>query len=105
MMAVILGIGLFGKFNVALLINVNRITRNQPCRIMSQERPCGADVFDAHEAARRSLGLGPFQQFVEFGNAGRRTGLERPRRMSVGVFIWYTRASFPEHGRVFRDVR
>jgi hypothetical protein len=24
--------------------------------------------------------------------------------MSAGVFIWYTRASFPEHGRVFRDV-
>ncbi len=29
-------------------IDINGVARNQPSRVMSQERRCSTDVFDAH---------------------------------------------------------
>jgi hypothetical protein len=38
-------------------VDVNGVASDEPGRIMSQERRCGANVFDADQAARRRFGL------------------------------------------------
>ena len=43
--------------DVISAVDVDGVASDEPGRIMSQERGCGANVFDADQAARRRFGL------------------------------------------------
>jgi hypothetical protein len=47
--------------HVISAVDVNGIASNKPGRVVSQERRCGADVFDADQATRRRFDLRLFK--------------------------------------------
>jgi hypothetical protein len=51
-----------GSINeVISAIDVNRVAGDKACNVVCQKGRCGADVLDAHKAARGGLGLGFFE--------------------------------------------
>jgi hypothetical protein len=47
--------------DVVSAVDVDGVAGDKPGRVMSEKRRCSANVFDTHQAARRSFGLGLFQ--------------------------------------------
>ena len=55
--------------DVIAAVDVERLSGDQPGRVVSQEGSRGANVFDADQTARRSLCPRLVQQRIEFGDA------------------------------------
>src|SRR5947207_14544785 len=69
--------------DVIAAVDIECFAGDQPRRVVRKEGGCYANIVNAHETARGSLGFRLVEQLIELRNAGGVPGGERSRRYGM----------------------